>query len=502
VSARDSEAPLAVWKSYVECLLEDVQILRKFRDAEFSGLFDVARVASFDVLRAARGVTKRFLGFESCLNQLAMEEDKARKALEAEKIKCAAVEVVRERLRELGFETMSDPDAFLHFLQHDPVQAFDVVPAICQTYLEAEPPQRVLLFAKLLGLVAMAGALLNGEAKVAAAFDSFFPVNEDGDFNTGLTSTTLALAGGSGGGGSLSSLTNCSSQEAAAKEAHAHRVMSLVRQQRLQLARTRLLIVAGAPDVGKTTILREVFGLKHLVAGLGQEGRTEQVDFELHPSGDDQLRPIYLVDTPGYGDGELLHRNDMGRILLGAGKWLPGGVILLWVVQAGRNVRKEADELLRGMVANLGLTLLVVVTHVDRLFEDRYREVGPQWRDGPLQGVPHKDPQWEERRRLLMAELKDEIVAGIRSAVRGAEPASGIGAGGSADKGGDREDDTLKLEFRFTCLGGWMATDSEEDEDEFKPPPPWPWAKREVSDFFEVLDRRSARQWLDTRIGL
>jgi hypothetical protein len=217
------------------------------------------------------------------------------------------------------------------------------------------------------------------------------------------------------------------------------------------------------------------------------------VVFQLHPDGDQLLRPVYLVDTPGYGDGDLLHRNDMGRILLGAGTWLPGGVTLLWVVQAGRNVRMEADELLRGMVATKGVTLLVVVTHVDRLFEERYRDIGPQWRDGPLQGVPHRDPQWADRRRLLMAELKDEIVAGIRSALSG-------NAAGDGDGVDDQKEDALKvdMDIRFTCLGGWML----DEEDEFKPPPPWPWARREVSEFFEVLDRNSARQWLDIRIGL
>jgi len=260
----------------------------------------------------------------------------------------------------------------------------------------------------------------------------------------------------------------------------AARAAALLRLQRLQLARTRLLIAGGAPDVGKTTLLRETFGFHHLQAGLSKQGQTDQIAFLLHPEGDARHRPVYAVDTPGFGDGEYIHRNDMVRLLLGAGTWIPGGVTLLWVVKAGRNVRQEADQLLRSMCSQR-VEIVVVVTHMDQFFEERYREVGPRWRESFLQGVPHKDERWEAQRQTLMGELRAEVEAGVETVI------------------GDK----LQGELLFACLGGWMARSEEADhEDEFSQAAPWPWARRELTSFFNILGPQDLRTWLDRRLGL
>ena len=36
----------------------------------------------------------------------------------------------------------------------------------------------------------------------------------------------------------------------------------------------------------------QVFGLRHLKAGLAEEGRTDEILFELHPEGDLRFRPL------------------------------------------------------------------------------------------------------------------------------------------------------------------------------------------------------------------
>jgi len=456
------ESVQVVWKGYLECLLEGCHSWKELHQTVNSGVVTAARVAVMDVAVAATGVTKRALRFESCINRRAMDEEQARLAMTTEHLKREAVGVAREQVTALQLETLTDPEAFLRFIQHDPVKAFEAAPAAARAFVAAGAAQRVLLFAKLTGLVAMAGGLLRGDPKVQAAFETPLPLREEDPWQS-LLATGAALPGGA----------------PATKEQAARRAVGLLQLQRLVVARVRLLVVGGAPDVGKTTFLREVFGLKHLEAGLSCQGRTDQVTFDLHPDGDEQLRPVYLVDTPGFGDGELKHRNDMGRLLLGAGSWIPGGVTLLWVIRAGRSVRQEADELIRQMTAS-SVAVVVVVTHMDKLFEERYREVGPQWREGPLKDVPTKDERWEQRRRLLMGELREEVAAGVRSVVgREQEP-----------------------EMVYACLGGWVANTQAEEEDEFAAVPPWPWARRELTAFFNILGGRDLRTWLDSKLDL
>lgn len=463
---KNPAAVQVVWKGYWECLFEGVQSWEHFKQGK-SGVIGVARVAVQDVVFATRGVLKRALGFESAMNHEVMEEERRRRLQEIEEVKRSAVGVARERVSSLNLETLTDPEAFLRFLAHDPVRAFEAAPAAARAYLMASAAQRVLLFAKLMGLVAMAGGLLRGDPEVKAAFDSPFPLHEealgwdDRTFEEDLEGDQFEAP----------FLT-------ANREHAARRAAGLLQMQRLQLARTRLLIAGGAPDVGKTTILKEVFGFTHFQAGLSRQGQTEQIQFALHPDGDERLRPVYAVDTPGFGDGEHIHRNDMVRLLVGAGTWIPGGVTLLWVMKAGRNVRQEADELLRTMATGQ-TTTLVLATHMDKFFEERYWEVGPQWRDTILAGVSPKDPRWEQQRRILMAELKAEVEAGVAAVV------------------GDNHQGIV-----YTCLGGWMAAEDSEDEDEFAQQPPWPWARRELTDFFDIKGRKELRTWLDQRVGL
>jgi GTP-binding protein EngB required for normal cell division len=220
------------------------------------------------------------------------------------------------------------------------------------------------------------------------------------------------------------------------------------------------------------------YGYEHLHAGLSKEGRTEQATFLPHPEFNIYSRPVYVVDTPGYGDKDAGYRNDMGRLLVGSGMWLPTAVTFLWVVKAGRNIRQESDEFLRSMLASPYIKPVFVVTHIDKVFEDRYRDIGPTWRETVLDGVPTKDPRWKEQRRILMTELNNEVVAGLRAVV-GPE---------------------LDVEVVYACLDGWMM--NEDEDDEFAQAAPWPWAREELTTFFGIQGRRELREWLDRRIGI
>ncbi|CAK9020935.1 Hypothetical protein SCF082_LOCUS15117 [Durusdinium trenchii] len=93
----------------------------------------------------------------------------------------------------------------------------------------------------------------------------------------------------------------------------------------------------------------------------------------------------------------------MGRLLLRACEWLGSNVTLLWVLKAGRHTKDDAYHFVSG-IARSTERLLVLVTHIDRTFEERYREAGPGWRETILQGVPHRDVRWSQQRRRLMQE--------------------------------------------------------------------------------------------------
>eukprot|EP00435_Cladocopium_sp_Y103_P047899 s384_g14.t1 len=98
-----------------------------------------------------------------------------------------------------------------------------------------------------------------------------------------------------------------------------HQFGSLTFDKNLQMFRK--LCEMPTPHDGRTVPRPDspVFGLRHLKAGLAEEGRTDEVLFELHPRGDLRFRPVYLVDSPGFGDGEHLHRFGSDPKL-----WFPG----------------------------------------------------------------------------------------------------------------------------------------------------------------------------------
>jgi len=450
-----------VWKGYLECALDGTNLWKEVGRTLQMGVFGMARTAVLGSARASLRVTKRALGFSSCMDRDAMDEELQRQVQLLESKLGGAVACAREEVSALGLETLSDPEAFLRFLAHDPLRALKAAPIILQVYGHVPPAQRVLLFAKLMGLTAMVGAVLRGEERVREAFEGPFPLNEN---------PWLSLLDADEG------------HKLEPRQQAARRVVHALQLQRLALAKTKLLLVAGAPDAGKTTLLREVFGLRHLKAGLAEEGRTDEVVFELHPRGDLRFRPVYLVDSPGFGDGEHLHRNDMGRLLLRACDWLGSNVTLLWVLRAGRHTKDDAYQFVSG-IAESTQRLLVLVTHMDKLFEERYREAGPGWRDGILQGVPHRDPRWKQQRRVLMQELLSEVESTIRRTLH------------------LEEGDQLP-EICFACLGGWMSRSVQDEEDEFAQPQPWPWAREELNEFFGILAQDALRQLLDTRLGL
>ncbi|CAE7454704.1 unnamed protein product [Symbiodinium sp. CCMP2456] len=297
-----------MWKGYLECALDGHNPWKELGNTLQLGPLGIARTAVVGSARASLRVTKRALGFESCLDSEAMDQQFCRQAEELEALRHAAVGCAREQARAVHLETLSDPEAFLRYLAHDPVRALRATPAILKVYRDsAGPAQRVLLFAKLMGLSAMAGGLLCGDPRVCEAFEG--PWRAGGACGNAWHSFSSCCE--QLDEGTLTQNDDC--DEAALqkrpRDAHAgDRALALLTLMRLHLARVQLLVTAGSPDTGKTTFFREVFGLSHLRAGLSEEGRTDEVLCALHPDSDLRFRPVYLVDMPGFGDGTQLHR--------------------------------------------------------------------------------------------------------------------------------------------------------------------------------------------------
>ncbi|CAE7754584.1 unnamed protein product, partial [Symbiodinium necroappetens] len=297
-----------MWKGYLECALDGHNPWKELGNTLQLGPLGIARTAVVGSARASVRVTKRALGFESCLDSEAMDQQFCRQAEELEALRHAAVGCAREQARAVHLETLSDPEAFLRYLAHDPVRALRATPAIMKVYRDsAGPAQRVLLFAKLMGLSAMAGGLLCGDPRVCKAFEG--PWRAGGACGNAWHSFRSCCE--QLDEGTLARSDDC--EEAALqkrpRDAHAgDRALALLTLMRLHLARVQLLVTAGSPDTGKTTFFREVFGLSYLKAGLSEEGRTDEVLCALHPDSDLRFRPVYLVDMPGFGDGTQLHR--------------------------------------------------------------------------------------------------------------------------------------------------------------------------------------------------
>ena len=159
----------------VKCTVARICRVRVTEDSIHSSVVGTAKVAARDLTVASLNVTKRALGFQSCMDTPAMERERARRVSEVEEAKKEAVSVARSEVLALQLETVNEMQGFINFLEYDPVKAFEALMPATQAYLEAGPAQRVLIFAKLMALVALAEGLLEGEPKVQSAFELPLP---------------------------------------------------------------------------------------------------------------------------------------------------------------------------------------------------------------------------------------------------------------------------------------------------------------------------------------
>jgi hypothetical protein len=130
---------------------------------------------------------------------------------------------------------------------------------------------------------------------------------------------------------------------------------------RIMLSTTRMISVMGSPDAGKSTFLEKTFGITTLGSGVEDAARTKQVSVFQHPKFNEELRPVYIADIPGYGDS-VEERNEVVLFFRTALASLGPAAKTMWIHRAGRDEVRASDELFQAVSGALSL---VVVTHVD-----------------------------------------------------------------------------------------------------------------------------------------
>eukprot|EP00747_Dinoflagellata_sp_TGD_P184118 gnl/TRDRNA2_/TRDRNA2_39478_c0_seq1.p1 gnl/TRDRNA2_/TRDRNA2_39478_c0~~gnl/TRDRNA2_/TRDRNA2_39478_c0_seq1.p1 ORF type:complete len:820 (+),score=112.90 gnl/TRDRNA2_/TRDRNA2_39478_c0_seq1:79-2538(+) len=204
---------------------------------------------------------------------------------------------------------------------------------------QADAFARTLLYNKVIG------DILDATHPATEMFASPFPFND----KPAPLETFLGL------GAELWSDDTPTCSEAATR---AHALMDTLR---IMLSTTRMISVMGSPDAGKSTFLEKTFGIATLGSGVHDAARTKQVSLFQHPEFNEELRPVYIADIPGYGDS-VEERNEIVLFFRTALASLGPAAKTMWIHRAGNNEVRASDELFQAVSGSLSL---VVVTHVD-----------------------------------------------------------------------------------------------------------------------------------------
>lgn len=252
---------------------------------------------------------------------------------------------------------------------------------------------------------------------------------------------------------------------------------------RLHLAQSRFLFVAGAPNVGKTEALREVFKIEKLKAGVDLAEQTDTLVFVPHPGVNDAVGQVFVVDTPGYGEmGDKQYRNEFSNLLVFLAQQLPGAVQLVWVERAGRSQKLPAHDLL-GRFLQSSENLIkpfVLVSHIDEEFERHYEnrirklENGEEKDETGLLDIDDEgDSRWKHWRDTMMLSLKQEVEVFLGELI---EP--------------------QQCRTIFACLGGWMARRTRACK------PKGEWERDELVEHFKLLQSAELRSQFDKALRL
>jgi GTP-binding protein len=181
--------------------------------------------------------------------------------------------------------------------------------------------------------------------------------------------------------------------------------------------------LAGRSNVGKSSMLNALAGVKQLARTSRTPGRTRALNF--FAVGDD----LALVDLPGYGYAKMA-RNEAARVGSLMSHYMHERrelVALVMLVDARRGPGKEEADL-AALAAGRGLALIVVATKCDKL--RRSERIGALSRFAPLGVEPilcsalSKEGLDDLRKRILRCVRRaPDLLAANQSGTRAADAA-------------------------------------------------------------------------------
>ncbi|HGG58491.1 MAG TPA: GTPase Era [Gammaproteobacteria bacterium] len=124
-------------------------------------------------------------------------------------------------------------------------------------------------------------------------------------------------------------------------------------------ARSGHFVIAGRPNVGKSTLLNRILGM-HLAATTPKPQTTRNRILGIHTEGH---RQYVFIDTPGIHDDRkrLLNRR-INRAAIGS---LVEGDAILFLIEAGKWT--GADQRALDFIAETGLPVVLILNKVDRI---------------------------------------------------------------------------------------------------------------------------------------
>jgi GTP-binding protein EngB required for normal cell division len=247
------------------------------------------------------------------------------------------------------------------------------------------------------------------------------------------------------------------------------------------LARTKVIVPLGAPDAGKSTLLRKVYGI-NCPSGLSVAGRTRVAALYPHPTlYDKDHAPVFVADVPGFGDVVSV-RDQITKMILGLAT-KPGfrsNFVVQVCICSGRPVKSHLEEVTKQLEA-ANVPFEFILTKVDKNYEARVVDLYEKRKSAPKtarKGMPKMTDRAD--REKVAAEIKEDDKRQV-----GGRP------------------------FVYACLSGWAAahdsdsdidSDSDSEESMVETPALSCITKSDVDVFFQPLSAKDMEQRLNGKL--
>ncbi|MCW5970194.1 MAG: ribosome biogenesis GTP-binding protein YihA/YsxC [Blastocatellales bacterium] len=161
----------------------------------------------------------------------------------------------------------------------------------------------------------------------------------------------------------------------------------------------------GRSNVGKSSLLNSLLGVRDLARTSSTPGRTQAINFFLINEA------FYFVDLPGYGYAKVSkqERQSWGRLIEKYLARRPQLVLSILIVDA-RHEPSPLDLQMQSWLQHFGLSYLVVSTKIDKLTSNQQRTIRARMRKAfqTERIIPYSSPT-----RAGAGEIWDAIQEGV-----------------------------------------------------------------------------------------